>query len=251
MTTPPPHHTVANRNFANSWAYACRYIMNHGITITREDDYQGPLPNTKDVDLTIILDKEAVREALDGKTHPQYPMRDSALNSYREEYTYEYVEYHNDLPPEDQFSYLYMDRFINYPTSDGKTIDQLDIIANNIRREGISRRHQMITWIPEIDLYSQSPPCLQRVQIRPLMSKHTLTEVGKKRPLEVEFNFRSRDVYGAYPSNEVGLLYMIDTYICQNDFEIVQVIDKSKSGHIYERDWDEARNINYLPEMRR
>lgn len=251
MTIAPPHIVISDKNFANSWAYACRYIMRDGIKIRREDDYDGPLPYTMDADVTIILDKEAVGEVMDGKTHPQFPTKTNSLDAYKREYTYEYVEEHNNLPLEDQFSYLYMDRFINYPTSDGKTIDQLEKLAENIRRHGISRRHQMITWIPEIDLFSQSPPCLQRIQVRPLMSKYELTPVGKKRPLEVELNFRSRDIYGAYPSNEIGILYMLDTYVCQNDFEIVRVIDKSKSGHVYERDWDEANNINYLPEMRR
>jgi len=58
-----------------------------------------------------------------------------------------------------------MDRLINYP-SRGKDVDQLKAIRE-LLPQGVSRRRQAITWIPERDLFvKEDQPCLQRLWVR-------------------------------------------------------------------------------------
>jgi len=110
------------------------------------------------------------------------------------------------------FVYTYHDRLFKYPnnyrskygdgggSSDGKnnTINQISSsIVNRLLSEPLSRRAQGITWFPNEDIESKTPPCLQRIQC-------TL----RKRRLNMYVEFRSNDMLSALGANMYALAYL-------------------------------------------
>ena len=108
---------------------------------------------------------------------------------------------------------------------------------------GISRRNQAILWVPEIDTELEHCPCLQRIWIRVIDEPDTNSFVTTKGRVEVHFTWRSRDLYGAWMSNLVGLVYMIYNEVLGTEYEIVKLVDYCDSLHIYDSDWAKAREI--------
>ena len=239
---------IKESSFHNAWASSLYHILNDGIPIQASEE---SLIITMDKTVVIELDRKAIQQIENKETHPLCPFGDKSTEAYASEFTYEFVEKHNKLPVDKQFDYLYMDRFINYPhvvsAGDNVTthVDQLAMLAMFIRRDGISRRHQMITWIPWKDMAAQNPPCLQRIQVRALETKQQAD--GGVIPLEAQFDWRSRDFYGAWQPNKIGLVGMLNRYVCKDEYELVRIVDISKSGHVYENDSDAAKLIKKVP----
>ena len=127
-----------------------------------------------------------------------------------------------------------MDRFINRNVN-GITLDQVRQLRKNMTHQGISRRHQVITWEPEKDMFSASPPCLQRIWIR------VFDEDGN---CEIHFDWRSRDLFGAWMTNYIGLFDMLYREILKPlELNVVKVVDNCNSLHIYESDWESALKV--------
>lgn len=227
---------IESSDVRNMWASALFHILHSGKKIVADETN-----HVLTLDKTIVMDYDysAVKQIEHRIVHPLYPLGPHSIDSYVDQFTYEFVRNHNALPDDEQFSYLYMDRFINYPCDySGTIIDQLTNIAESIRVQGINRRHQLITWIPWKDMMSSDPPCLQNIWIRPLAGKQ-----HEIKPLEVVMFWRSRDFYGAVPANLIGLVSMINRYICGDEFYISKLTDISCSGHIYEDDWGVAGKV--------
>ena len=243
---------VEGYDFHNSYAASIFRIMKNGDTIRASDEL--PITLTKDVTLIIELDRNAIKQIEAGDTHPKCPLGKQAIEAYVNEYTYEYVRQHNALPEDQQFDYLYMDRFINYPmdTRGITHFDQLEMLAQNIRHDGINRRHQMITWIPWKDSIAKNPPCLQRIQMRVLDNpevRQAKRDDGVPINVETQFDWRSRDIYGAWQPNEIGLFSMLNKYVCKGEYHIIKHVDISKSGHIYEHDWEFSRGVKQIRQI--
>ena len=69
---------------------------------------------------------------------------------------------------------IYGPRWRAWPTAEGKEIDQLDDLVENILKDPYSRRHILTTWSPEQDAIL--PPCLPLIQftVRPAQSRPVL-----------------------------------------------------------------------------
>lgn len=239
---------IEESNFHNAWASAMYHILKDDVLIRASEE---SLTMTLEKTVVIEMNREAIKQIENMETHPLCPFGDKATEAYASEFTYEFVEKHNKLHVDDQFAYLYMDRFINYPhivsAGDNVTthLDQLAMLAMLIRKDGISRRHQMITWIPWKDMTAKNPPCLQRVQVRALETKEQAGDGVI--PLEAQFDWKSRDFYGAWQLNKIGLVGMLNRYVCKDEFELVRIVDISKSGHVYENDIDKAKLVKKVP----
>ena len=244
---------ITGYNFHNSWAAMLFRVLKRGDIIQASEEL--PFVNTRDSTIIVELDREAIAQIENMETHPKCPLGAKAIEAYDSEYTYEYVRKHNALPEDKQFDYLYMDRFINYPkdTRGVTHFDQLEMLSQNIRCDGINRRHQMITWIPWKDAVASNPPCLQRVQMRVLDAPDVREEKSQNGiPINVEtqFDWRSRDIYGAWQPNMIGMFSMLNRYVCKGEYQIVKHVDISKSGHIYEHDWDVAGWVKHIRSIR-
>jgi len=184
-------------------------------------------PMSKDI-CSVIEIREPYAEPM---LHPQFPTKELHVKEYLKQWERDY-----DWKKQG-FEYNYMDRLINYPSRD-KNVDQLKAIRD-LLPQGVSRRRQAITWIPERDLFvKEDQPCLQRLWVRALGDGNA----------EMHCMWRSRDLFAAWNSNMVGLLTMIKREVLEpNDLKLVKVVDFCNSMHIYEADWEAASKVKPLP----
>ena len=218
----PPTNLIQAFGLADAWAQAVNYVMRNGMEIRTE---YGPL--SKDI-CSVIEIREPYAEPM---LHPQFPTKELHVKEYLKQWERDY-----DWKKQG-FEYNYMDRLINYPSRD-KNVDQLKAIRD-LLPQGVSRRRQAITWIPERDLFvKEDQPCLQRLWVRALGDGNA----------EMHCMWRSRDLFAAWNSNMVGLLTMIKREVLEpNDLKLVKVVDFCNSMHIYEADWEAASKVKPLP----
>ena len=218
----PPTNLIQAVGLADAWAQAVNFVIKHGMEIKTE---YGPM--SKDI-CSVIEIREPYLEPM---LHPQFPTKELHVKEYLKQWERGY-----DWKKQG-FEYNYMDRLINYP-SRSKDVDQLKAIKE-LLPQGVSRRRQAITWIPERDLFvKEDQPCLQRLWVRPLGEGNA----------EMHCMWRSRDLYAAWNSNMVGLLTMIKREVLEpNNLKLVKVVDFCNALHIYEADWDEAAKVKPLP----
>lgn len=218
----PPTNLIQAVGLADAWAQAVNFVIKHGMEIKTE---YGPM--SKDI-CSVIEIREPYLEPM---LHPQFPTKELHVKEYLKQWERGY-----DWKKQG-FEYNYMDRLINYP-SRNKDVDQLKAIRE-LLPQGVSRRRQAITWIPERDLFvKEDQPCLQRLWVRPLGEGNA----------EMHCMWRSRDLYAAWNSNMVGLLTMVKRELLEpNNLKLVKVVDFCNALHIYEADWDEAAKVKPLP----
>jgi len=218
----PPTNLIHAVGLADAWAQAVNFVMKNGMLIKTE---YGPM--SRDICSVIEIREPFVEPLL----HPQFPTKELHVKEYLKQWERDY-----DWKKQG-FEYNYMDRLINYP-SRGKDVDQLKAIRD-LLPQGVSRRRQAITWIPERDLFvKEDQPCLQRLWVRAIGDGNA----------EMHCMWRSRDLFAAWNSNMVGLLTMIKREVLEpNKLTLVKVVDFCNSLHIYEADWEAASNVKPLP----
>lgn len=217
-----PHHEVISEDFNSAWLRLLRNCLS-GKPITFGDEKHAK--HALDTSQTIILQGAAIGQIERRDIHPDNPFK--LVKQYCDEFTWEYLKTY-DLKPEDaKFAYMYFDRFVRY----NGFIDQLKAMKDDLEVQiatGIcSNRSQAITWQPEEDVGSVASPCLQRIWIR---------YEGDLR-VSVHLNWRSRDAFGAWQSNQIALIGMIYREILDpNDCIVEQIIDINDSIHVYDAD---------------
>ncbi len=218
----PPTNLIYATGLADAWAQAVNFVMKSGMEIKTQ---YGPM--SRDICSVIEIREPYVEPML----HPQFPTKELHVKEYLKQWERGY-----DWKKQG-FEYNYMDRLVNYP-SRGKDVDQLKAIKD-LLPQGVSRRRQAITWIPERDLFvKEDQPCLQRLWVRSIGNGSA----------ELHCMWRSRDLYAAWNSNMVGLLTMIKREVLEPDnLKLVKVVDFCNSLHIYEADWDAASKVKPLP----
>jgi len=158
----------------------------------------------------------------------------------------------HEIEKDKRWNYTYSQRFRAYPyyniNGDLKTINQLEQVVKNLKREPTSRSAQCITWDPrwdhntgEIKDALDNPvvwkdyhsPCLQRFWFR-------LQPKGKGYALNVRGHWRSRDQLKAVPSNIFGVTEGIHEHVRERLQEELGVevergayVDISDSLHLY------------------
>lgn len=232
----PPNFIHNGRSFTKAWEEAVNFCMEHGMTIRPES---GAAVLTKDVCSKITLYCNAINEMYVGKLHPMFPTKEKHCAGYVKEYTREWVAEQKSLPVNDnkKFVYNYMERLIDYTQSSEIGFDQIKQLRLNMEKCGISRRQQMITWMPEKDSISESPPCLQRIWIRMLEEDTDDDYINA----EIHFSWRSRDLFTAWMPNYIGLMNMLKAELFDPlHLKIVKFVDDVDSLHIYSPDWQNA-----------
>jgi len=224
----PPNFNLESRSFPEAWERAVKFCMQEGMIIKPEENAKQ---NTRDMCSKIVLYGNGIKNIFERKLHPKFPTKALHCDQYVKEYSREWVAEQKILPESKQFVYNYMDRFINYHEFQKNQLDQIYKLEQLIETQGLSRRHQIITWEPEKDMYSTSPPCLQRMWVRKLSDEDC----------EFHFDWRSRDLFGAWMTNYIGLLDMLKREILDPlDLNLIKLVDNCNSLHIYEGDWKAA-----------
>jgi thymidylate synthase len=125
--------------------------------------------------------------------------------------------------------YTYHERLFKYPPNG---INQIDYIVEKLRDTGFSRRAQAITWIPKIDMWAESPPCLQRVWC-----------TVRDNRLVMHTTWRSRDIFRAMHMNMLAMTELQRRMAEQLGVEVGAYLDFSNSAHIYERSYGDVERF--------
>lgn len=220
-------------------AYAIRthsLASAHEIIIKRILE-RGEIVLTEDGEKTIELPEPSILHI----AKPFTPNMVSEFSMFKEKAMDKYVQ---DLlyGSENEFTYTYHERLFTFPRlgikADDGTIDQIAGICSKLLEARTSRRAQAVTWQPEKDANSASPPCLQRVQclIRP-------DNEGNLR-LNMHVEFRSNDMLSALGANMFALAHL-QKHICMNiGVHMGWYSHASTSPHIYYVR-DEPELLNY------
>ncbi len=246
-----PEIIYESSSFPNAWVKAVKHVMRSKSEITfggKMKDKEPPQYERKkayDSDQIIVLEGQALEEALAGVLHPKFPTKNQHKEAYLREWDRGY-----DWRKQG-FSYCYENRGEAYlgvtlkrAIPEYQIIDQWKLaredIANQIATDIQSNRNVIVIGNPSIDRFEipDSPPCLREIWIR---------WEGKDR-ISVKSLWRSRDLFAAWPVNICGLLNAVQREVVEpNKCKMVQYVDKSHSLHIYHYDWDDASKVELLP----
>jgi len=258
----PPIKTLETTSFINGWAKLISFIMLNGIYLTIGSEKE--VKKIKDVNFKMVFTGRAIDEILNGTIHYKFPFK--MVSEYTEEFTREYLNSYMKKSELQKFIYIYFERFVSYGNKreksfiekyfysfenfasifsskekESEVVDQIikirDRIAERLRTGILSNQDQFITWQPKDDLFSDSPPCLQRVWIR----------VYKNHDMEIHLSWRSRDAFSAYMVNLIGLIRMINREIAfPNGCRIIRIIDDCDSAHINSGDFEAAKEVREI-----
>lgn len=122
---------------------------------------------------------------------------------------------------------------LNDPDNQPISIDQLDYIIRELKRDRSSRRATAVTWIPPFDEKTESPPCLMSFQA--FIRGDRLTAIVP---------YRSHDFFGAYPANAYGLTGVMEYIVDRvGNCSMGNLIFLSSSAHIYWFNWPDVAKI--------
>lgn len=231
---------IEETDFHNAWWKILDRIISNG-----DDTYIGGFEKQTKIKSScalITLEGEAIEQIKRRDTHSQFPLH--IVDEYCKEFTYDFLKEYEKLPIENQFAYLYFERFARYVIHNEGfgIVDQIDLFRSSLKEQIenkiFSNRNQMITWYVAEDSSSKNPPCLQRIQFRYL---------GNKK-FDIHLDWRSRDAYKAWPINIIGLVHMLYTYIMDPiGCEIERIVDFNSSLHIYDVDIEDAKQVMAVP----
>ena len=242
MTQLSPIIKIEETNFHNAWARAVGDVLKIGTDTAIGG--QEEIKPIKDACIIVGLTKNAIKQVENREVHPQFPFK--RVDEYCEEYTRDFVLEYRKGDREGKFAYLYSDRLMFYAPIDTTEwltgIDQLSELCDGLAEQKecgtTSNRCQAITWIPYVDSGVASPPCLQRIQVRWLPGGY----------VDIHLDWRSRDLYGAWPVNLVGVIYMLNREVIKpNDCQIARIVDCNDSLHIYKTDIGQAEQVKLVP----
>lgn len=118
-------------------------------------------------------------------------------------------------------------------------IDQVEAVVAKLVADPYTRRAQMITWMPNLDLSCYDPPCLQSLCYR-------LTEEEGIRWLSCNVRFRSNDAWGASFMNMFGFIHFNRELVADEiqkrtgaRVELGRLNWHADSYHVYGKDLEE------------
>ena len=233
-----PANMIVTNNFNRAWIEAMRTVMGEQYKITFGTEKKTAYDSCQ----TIVLEGNAIKQIEAHEIHKQNPFRGKRLKEYCKEFTIEYLEEYNEKKPSEKHPYMYYERlkeFAQLPDIEEEgTFDQLGTmmfdLATQKETKISSNRSQVITWYAYTDSETSSPPCLQSIWCR--------WEPGDL--VDVHLRWRSRDLWGAWQSNLVAIVEMLNReVVLPNSCKIGRIVDMNDASHIYERDWEDAKKV--------
>lgn len=252
----PKHFTLEENNFNRAWYKIINYILNNGIELNLGSrDKHFPILDTS---ATIILKDNAINQILNKEIHSDCPFKSNAIKEYCKTLTSEYLEELEKLDSNKQFTYTYIGRLIEYPTTFSLdkgikelAIDQLSqmriIMYHQAKENFTSNRCQAITWIPFIDEDIKSAPCKVNPKDSPCLQRIQLRHLGNGN-VDIHLHYRSHDAYKAWEANLIAVINMLKNYVLDSSrYKIVQIIEFNDSLHVYKSDVNEAKQVKSIP----
>ncbi len=217
-------HTIAE-----AWEKAILACWNEGIEVPTEYGEKS-----KEILGLLIVVEEPFSEPRIHRGDLHIAIRNS-LQKYIEEVLEGTLDW---AVKEGKIHYTYHERLFSYSP---KKIDQIEYIIEKLGKVAFSRRAQAITWIPEKDMWVDSPPCLQRIWCTIRDNK-----------LVMHTSWRSRDIFRAMHMNMLAMTELQKKIAGKLGVDIGPYLDFSNSAHIYEKSYGEVeRFIKVLEKKKR
>jgi thymidylate synthase len=167
-----------------------------------------PLLTTKKLHIKSILHE--LLWFISGKTNIGY-LQNNGVTIWDE-----WADENGDLGP------VYGSQWRAWPAADGRRIDQLAQVVEQIKRNPDSRRHLVVAWNPAEVENMALPPCHYAFQF--------YVADGK---LSCMFNMRSIDTFLGLPFNLASYAYLTHMIAQQCDLEVGELIWTGGDVHIY------------------
>ena len=110
-------------------------------------------------------------------------------------------------------------------------IDQIQEVVNRLKENSKTRRAISVTWDPSIDTKKEEVPCMILVDFKIRNGKLHTTAL-----------WRSHDIFGAWVPNAAGLVNLSSFVAECVGVSVGAIVIQSISAHIYEVNYDDARN---------
>lgn len=229
-----------------AWEKAVLAVWDDGLDIKTQYDKAEDAPSK---DATVIV--TVYHPFAEPRIHKNYPGGPVELEVYRQEVV-DGIHDHWIDPAAGKWTYTYHERLFAYcpvyglrdPEGAKKPfapVDQVEYIIDSLSKVEYTRRAQAITWMPTADIYTEDPPCLQRIWCR------LVADEAGKLALNMNAHWRSRDLYKAWFMNVYALTDLqrvIAERISKRIGKPVSVgryVDISDSLHLYGRYFEEVK----------
>jgi len=215
-----------------AWENSLVALFSYGALFETQYDREEDPPSI-DCSMTMIVDAPLSEPMI----HRSFPGGLEDLEEYREEVV-EGIKNHwvrNPENPDDKrWEYTYNERMFAYrvPGLD-EPVDQFEGMARTLAEAPISRRAQMISWQPWMDLGAYDPACWQSLWGR------IMRDGDGAAYLNLNMRFRSRDAYKAAFMNDFAfidlgrLLAARVSELRGEEVKLGRFVDQSDSYHIY------------------
>lgn len=230
-----------------AWEKAVLAVWDDGLDIKTQYDREGDAPSK---DATVII---TVHDPFaEPRIHKNFPGGPVELEVYRQEVV-DGIHDHWIDPAAGKWTYTYHERLFAYcpvhslkdrksPTNAFAAVDQIEYMIHSLAKVEYTRRAQAITWMPTADIYTEDPPCLQRIWCR-LVADGTGGLM-----LNMNTHWRSRDLYKAWFMNAYALTDLqrvVAERISKKIGKPIGVgryVDISDSLHLYGRYLEDVKN---------
>ena len=207
---------VESQGLAESYHAALLALYNQGEIISCNDWEQ----NQQEVSMTMVVN-EPLAEPMISKLY---------IGGFRElqQYQMEVLDGILDfkIGEETTWEYTYHDRMVNFPTSDGKNVNQIEFVINELKRNSDSRRAIINIRDNGIDPFNENPACLQSLQY--------FIRGGK---LHCKVMMRSNDATKATFMNAFAFIMMQKKIADELGVSVGTYTHRANSFHCYEKDF--------------
>jgi thymidylate synthase len=249
MKNIPVLHVMGG-SIAEAYEKALLLLYENGIRMRTQYDRENDPPS---IDATMNITIE--QPWSDPMIHKAFPGGIEDLREYVLELSGakdHWMKNMND-PDDTRWEYTYHWRLKNYGTwkeQSGKRkkqavcgpfrVDQIERLIEKLAGEPYTRRAQMITWMPWMDLDCYDPPCLQSLHCRVVEDEEGVWW------LNCNIRFRSNDAWGANFMNMFGFVQFTKHEIAvplgkrvKRRVELGRLNWHADSYHIYGKDIEE------------
>lgn len=228
-----PVIAVSGRTLPEAWQNAMLALYEQGLDTATSFDRQGD-PQSKDATVMVTVEEPLAEPRLHKKA---IPAGLEELEIYRLEVVAGVHDHWVNRFGE-EWNYTYHERLFRYQTGEGKPVDQIKTMVDQIceAKDLYRRRFQAVTWMPNVDPLIIDPPCLQRLHVRLLPAGDGAWT------LNLNTDWRSRDGYKAWFMNVFAftdLQRLLAQEISERrgvEVRVGRYCDKSDSLHIYGKD---------------
>ena len=131
------------------------------------------------------------------------------------------------------WEYTYHDRIVNFPLHESKcntenisSLNQIDFVINELKRNPSSRRAVIIIRDPSVDAFNNEPACLQHIQY-----------FIRNQKLNCKVLFRSNDACKATFMNAFALIQLQKKIADELGVPVGSYVHRANSFHCYEKDF--------------